>query len=445
MILMQASFDDTPTVDIRNQLDVIPDKEGSRTLDKVQFLIGSKELAMRIQKNPTLVPFDERVVQFLNEVSNVLMKDPRSRDHADVVTFAFWIRTASIHRLKKQFSNGIGDGNGSNIIKLGRGVAFHIAPSNVPVNFAYSLVTGLLTGNSNIVRVSNKDFPQVGIITDGLNKVLDEHKILAPYILCVRYERLKEMNDWFSACCDTRIIWGGDKTIAELRKSTLPPRSNEITFADRYSIAVIDADYYLSMCEGEQNEQERVAQDFYNDTFFSDQNACTSPGVVVWIGSFVSIAEAKKLFWKAEYHLVSQKYIFQDIMGVNKLTQGYLAAADKRIGDTRIEEHNDNLIVRVKVHTLTDVLMTYRENSGYFYEYDCQDIMEIRQFVNNKCCQTVGYIGEKSKMHKMFIKLLNSGVKGIDRIVPVGHTMDFNLIWDGYNLCSMLTRNICIS
>ena len=48
--------------------------------------------------------------------------------------------------------------------RLGRGCVFHISPSNVPVNYAYSLVVGLLTGNTNIVRISSKDFPQVEII-----------------------------------------------------------------------------------------------------------------------------------------------------------------------------------------------------------------------------------------------------------------------------------------
>ena len=29
---------------------------------------------------------------------------------------------------------------------------------------------------------------------------------------------------------------------------------------------------------------------------------------------------------------------------------------------------------------------------------------------------------------------------GIDRIVPIGRTMDFSLIWDGYNMINSLSR-----
>lgn len=44
-----------------------------------------------------------------------------------------------------------------------------------------------------------------------------------------------------------RVIWGGDATIKEIRRAALLPRATEITFADRYSLAVIDADYYWNM------------------------------------------------------------------------------------------------------------------------------------------------------------------------------------------------------
>ncbi len=73
--------------------------------------------------------------------------------------------------------------------------------------------------------------------------------------------------------------------------------------------------------------------------------------------------------------------------------------------------------------------MTTR-NSG------CKDIIQIRDLCDDKRCQTIGYIGDKD----MFTQLILSGVKGVDRIVPLGKTMDFDLIWDGYDLTNMLTR-----
>ncbi len=398
------------------------DKE---VLKRVAFLTGSADTVEKTVFAPAMVPFDDKIINFLNDVSAQIMSDRRSRAYSDVITFGFWIRKSSVLKLKDRFD--IKD----NAFRIGKGVAFHIAPSNVPVNFAYSLVTGLLNGNANIVRVPSKDFPQIAILTDAFNKALLEHPSLQPYVVCARYGRNKEINDLFSAAADVRLVWGGDKTIEELRKSPLPPRSGEITFADRYSIAVIDSDKYLRI-----EDKKKTAEDFYNDTFLSDQNACTSPRIIVWTGS--QIDEAKKIFWEAEHDLVEKKYSFQAIQGINKLTQCFMAGA--ALDGIKVVPHKDNLIVRVAVSQITDTLMDYRDNSGYFYEFDCNDISLIKPVCNDKRCQTIAYIGDSETI----IPLLQSGVKGVDRIVPIGKTMDFDLIWDGYNLSALLTRTVAI-
>lgn len=397
----------------------------SESIKSVSYLVGSIDVINEMTNIPALVPFDERVVDLLNDVSRELLGNKKAKSFSDVVTFGFWIRKASLLNLKERFLKDDKE------FRLGKGVVFHIAPSNVPVNFAYSLVSGLITGNANIVRVPSKDFEQVRIIVDAFNKALDTHEEIRHYIACVRYDRDRVVNDYFSSMADMRVVWGGDQTIAELRQSPLPPRSGEITFADRYSIAVIDADYYLGI-----EDKKRIANDFYNDTFFSDQNACTSPRVVVWTGG--KIDEAKKTFWEEEHSLVKEKYGFQPIQGVNKLTSAFKASTE--FGGISVEPHEDNLVVRVSVPEVSARLMDYRDNSGYFYEYDCKDIMEIKLLCNDKRCQTVAYIGNK----EMLTPLLQSGIKGIDRVVPVGKTMDFDLIWDGYNLASQLTRVVTV-
>ena len=394
----------------------------SDVLNRVTYLTGSAEIAAMLPVVRARIPFDDEIVDFLNDVSKELMRDRRAKAYSDVVTFGFWIRKGSVLNLKERFGK-------NDDMHIGKGVAFHIAPSNVPVNFAYSLVAGLLCGNANVVRVSTKDFPQVNIICNAINKVLETHEKMRGYVLCVRYGRDKEINDLLSSVADVRIVWGGDQTIAELRKSPLPPRSGEITFADRYSLAVIDSDSYLSI-----ENKSKVAEDFYNDTFFSDQNACTSPRLIVWTGN--KIEEAKKVFWEEEHSLAEKKYTFQSIQGVNKLTQSYLIAVAEP--GVKVEDHSDNLIIRVSIPRITDYLMDFRDNSGYFYEYDCKDIMDLTPMCNDKRCQTIGYIGDSQVLKP----LIQSGIKGIDRIVPIGKTMDFDLIWDGYNLPSLMTRTV---
>ena len=394
-------------------------------LDGVTFLIGSAETAAAMPERPAKEPFSDALLDFLDTVGEGLRKHPQARQYPDVATLGFWLRRASLLQMQRRFAPADG------VLRLGRGVVFHIAPSNVAVNYAYSLAAGLLTGNANIVRLPSRDFPQVAIINAALSAALERFPAMAPDLCLVRYARDKAVNDAFSALADVRVVWGGDATIAELRKSPLAPRATEIAFADRYSFAVIDADAYLDA-----DRDAATARDFYNDTYLSDQNACTSPRLVVWTGQ--RREEAKRRFWGALHALAAEKYALQPIMGVDKLTAAYRAAA--ALPGARIEPHEDNLLLRVRVPAVTEELIGLRESCGYFYEYDCDDVMELRALCRDDRCQTVACLGDKARL----LPLLQSGVKGVDRVVPVGRTMDFDLVWDGYDLPERLTRRVAL-
>jgi len=394
--------------------------------NSISFLTGDSNLLENMAYVGPKQPFSDNIIEFLTALSKIIMESRDAKVFPDVVTLGFWLRKASLMQLKKEHFDS------KNASLIGRGMAFHIAPSNVPVNFAYSLVTGLLCGNANVVRVPSKDFPQVNIINNAIREALKQYPEMKPYICLMRYERAKEINDLLSGMCDVRIIWGGDATIEEIRKSPIKPRTKEITFADRYSLAVIDSDKYLSM-----ENKDRIASDFYNDTYLSDQNACTSPRVVVWTGSKKD--EAKSLFWKNLHELAIKKYVFQPVQGVDKLTNTYLAGVAYE--GSSLVKGEDNVMIRVAIKKTDPDLMNFRGNSGFFYEYNCDDIMDIRDFCDDTHCQTIGYIGDT----QMFDPLLTSGIRGVDRVVPIGHTMDFDLVWDGYDLVGEMTRKVIIN
>lgn len=393
--------------------------------DSVSVLVGNSDLMQELSNVNALRPFNRNVVDFLNDLSKVLLYGKRAKAFPDITTFAFWIRKASIKKYQEKYQEP--DGTGKRY--LGRGRIFHIAPSNVPVNYAYSLVAGLLAGNINIVRIPSKDFEQVEIVNQAIKQVMADYPMLVPYITVVRYGHNKKVNDYFSAMADLRVIWGGDKTIQELRQSPIPARAGEITFADRYSLTVINAGDYLKI-----KNKKKTARDFYNDTYLTDQNACTSPRMVIWTGSRIEVA--KEVFWKNLFEIVQEEYMIQPVQAVDKLTNLYLAACEYTCKINK-ESGCDNRLVRVQVEKPDSNIMKYRGNSGYFYEYICPDICELRNLADNRC-QTIGYIGEKS----MFDSLLESGLQGVDRIVPVGKTMDFDFIWDGYDLYYHMTRTI---
>ena len=102
----------------------------------------------------------------------------------------------NILNLKKKFS--------SKELRLGLGLIFHVTPSNVPTNFAYSLIFGLLTGNSNIVKVPSKNFPQIDIICAVLKKVLKfkKYSIIKKMITIIRYSKNDEFSKKISSISD---------------------------------------------------------------------------------------------------------------------------------------------------------------------------------------------------------------------------------------------------
>ncbi|MBO6133035.1 MAG: hypothetical protein J6P05_01720 [Lachnospiraceae bacterium] len=397
-----------------------------QSFEKIKFLIGSAESLERMAEVPSKTPFDDEICEFLNSLSKALLTSPKNRMYPAVTAFGFFLRKGSIGLLKQRFLK-------AGEYRLGRGMSFHIAPSNVPVNFAYSLAAGLLAGNPNVVRVPSKEFPEIDLIAEAMRATLEAYEGLKNMISLVRYERDREINDDLSGLCANRIIWGGDSTIEEIRKSPLAPRAKEICFADRYSFAVIDTKAYLDM------DPKRVAESFYNDTYLSDQNACSSPRVICWTGN--EEAYAKKLFWDSLHEFLKQKFELQSVKAVDKLSSLCLVGASFPEAKPRFVAMQDNLITRVELKKLPMGLMQRLENSGFFFEYSFMDILELKTLCLDKRCQTIGYIGDK----RMFMPLLASGIGGVDRIVPIGKTMDFDLYWDGYDLINELSRNISVS
>ena len=53
-------------------------------------------------------------------------------------------------------------------------------------------------------------------------------------------------------------------------------------------------------------EIQRLAEKFYNDTYLVDQNACSSPHLIIWMGN--QINKGRKKFWKSILKIASYKF-----------------------------------------------------------------------------------------------------------------------------------------
>ena len=172
-----------------------------------------------------------------------------------------------------------------------------------------------------------------------------------------------------------------------------------------------------------------------------DQNACTSPQTVYWIGLIEDVKLAQDVFWQ-NLHIVldEKKYQLQPISSVDKLTMFYTQSIS--YGDIELEPQTSNLIWRIKNSTIHEDIDLYKCNCGYFNEVVISSLVEITPVISRKY-QTIGYLGFKKDELEIWIK--NNRPLGVDRIVPIGRTMDFSLIWDGYDLVNILSRRVVIT
>ena len=381
-----------------------------------------------LKKLNSLEVFSSITCNWLSDLSIFLLKDPRTKKFPDVATFAFYCRKANISKLKANHYN-------PDEIRIGKGIAFHIAPSNVPVNFAYSLIAGLFSGNINIVKIPSEYFEQIDIIINAINISLakNKYKELKKRIFIVKYDTDSDITAKISRICDIRVIWGGNETVSNVKKIVSNPRSIDISFPDRYSICVIDAKKYLAL-----NEKAKLSESFYNDTYLFDQNACTAPHSLFWIGKRNDIKKAKGIFWDIlEKTITDKNYLLHEITAVDKMVTFYnQSMVQNSISKT---ESKNNLIWRINNTSIYEDIDKYRCTSGYFNEFEINHINEINKLIKRNY-QTMSHYGISKEDLVSFFK--DNKPLGIDRVVPIGSTLNFSLNWDGYDLINQMSRII---
>lgn len=374
-------------------------------------------------------PFSGAALDLLHELSRRLMADPRVREHPDAVSFAYWCRKGSLQREAQRRADGH--------LRLGRGLVFHVAPGNVPVNFAFSWAFGLLSGCANVVRLSSKRFPSSELIVEHARALLANPSCaeLGRSNCLLRYPSSRaDLTEALSAQADARIIWGGDATIKALRLVPTQPRCVDVAFADRYSFCVLAARHVAGLPEP---ELAGLAENFYNDCYLMDQNACSSPHLVVWLGTEEGAQAAKARFWPLVGGAVARRYAPEAIQVMDKLVQSCRDAIDLT-PTPRLAEKSPG-VYRLALAGLPPGVEERRGAAGYFHEFTTVSLNEIAPVVTRKF-QTMTYCGLAREELRAFAE--DNALAGIDRMVPVGKALDIGLVWDGFDLPQALTR-IC--
>lgn len=375
-----------------------------------------------------VTPFSEEVISFLDSLSKDLFS--KSRAFPGLAPLAFFIRRSNTLKIKNEFVSRLPLGS----VSTPQGIVFHIPPTNVDSLFLYTLALSLLCGNSNVVRISRNAGQETEFLLETIIKTLAQHKQVSDLVTFISFDRDQAVLDSISELSDVRMVWGGDSTVNAIRSSPLGVHGKELAFPDRMSLTAINCDFWNSM---KVTEKTSIVEKLYNDTFWFDQMACSSPQQIVFV------SENRQLSFDVEQELSSlldlyaqNRYLDTDGQAINKMVAIVKAIG---LGATRAN-WKSNSLVTVEGLNLNST-EKIRPGGGYFSTQTVSSLMQISEQINRKI-QTLSYLGFTPQELENFVKGLNG--RGIDRIVPIGQALDFNEIWDGKQLLMEMQRLVTI-
>ena len=391
---------------------------------------GTFDAAALLAERPQR-PFAEEGLALVADFSAEVLADPAARRWPEMAALGFWMRRANIARIQAAFEAACGGR-----LLVGRGLAFHIAPSNVDTMFIYSLFVSLLAGNTNIVRVSPKLRQELASALELLARVLQRHTGAARRLLVVRYGHDDKVTAFFSGLCNVRVIWGGDETVRRIRAIPLPPHALELAFAGKFSVAVLDAGAWNA--EPDQRGRQGLRQ----------RRLCLPPAGlrIAQAGLLAGIARGSgagpRTFWEAVQQAAAEmpSYTLQPADVMNRFVAVCSMAADAEAAVGKAEAAN-HAFTRVAVSRLDDVVREANTGNGLFYEVADAGLDALLAWFGDSDQTVASYGVSKEEWEGC---LSRRPPNGICRIVRLGKALDFSAVWDGYDLVRCLSREITL-
>ena len=383
-------------------------------------------------KRPVTSPlpaFSEPVLDFLDAVSRRIRALPETAE-PELAAFGFWCRRAHMEQLRSRYAGAI---------RVGRGQVFHVAPGNVPVMFGYSLAAGLLAGSANLVRVSGHAGAAAQALCGILRSTLSQprFRLIRERTGLITYDRNDAITGALMARCDAAVVWGGDETVAALRRFPMKPGAEFIPFADRRSLAVLspraldvlDADGFSLLVHG-----------FYNDTYRMDQDACSSPRLVLWLRDGGSDTVRERFWYTLAAEVMRERYPLDAHRAAEKY--GYACRACMElpcVGELR--RYGGNALYVLSLSEPPEDPETLCGRFGTFFEAELPGLEGLSAYLTEKT-QTVACAGLDRRALAAALAL--RGAAGVSRVVPVGQALEFDTTWDGKDLIGRLSREISV-
>jgi hypothetical protein len=374
-------------------------------------------------------PFARERVDLVASVAETLLGPRRAAASGPAAHFAFWTRRAALMKLAKSFAARAPE----NTLARPRGLVFHLPPQNVETVFLYSWALAYLAGNANIVRlpqaISARMRAIVDLFLDRLEARGDESQLF------VHYPSQGDLGAKISARSDARVVWGGDAKVALFAPLPLRNGGKSIWFGDRFSFSTING---AALDRLDEAALRALAKKLHNDVFVFDQMACSSPHALYVVGEAAAHSAAVKRLLDAS----ALEWTMDDPAGrvghaIGKMTAAFYAAGTGRASSVNWRDTNLTSVVASAPER-----QDLRVGGGFLSVVFIPALAEVASFIRESD-QTITYFGwERGEVEAVAASRTGPGVS---RWAPIGTALDFDFIWDGYDIPFELTRLIRLS
>jgi hypothetical protein len=377
-------------------------------------------------------PFSTGRRQTLAQISRAVLQDAGLRADAASVALGYWLRRANVDRLAYEFERRREAAPDTVFVPTGR--VFHVAPGNVDTVFVYSWALSYLCGNQNVVRVSGQPSAVLDRLLAVLSSLMQDDAELSGGNRFLTYEHDQALSEALSRWATHRVLWGGDDTVALFRAMPLSPHASERSFGSKFSYSVLGTAAYVAASEA---AVERLAGGFFNDIFWFEQMACSSPHLLIWVGPPEQMDAALDRFHCALAQEIGRRgYRGASSSALHRLNFVFDLACET---DLRASlGHAEFLAVR-----LPEGAVWRKEicGAGLFTHVRADRLEQVAEF-GAPSDQTITHFGFSPAELRALAQ--RAGARGVARLVPVGEALAFDATWDGYDLIGDFLRRVTV-
>ena len=234
---------------------------------------------------------------------------------------------------------------------------------------------------------------------------------------------------------DARVVWGGDAKVALFAPLPLRNGGKSIWFGDRFSFSTING---AALGDLDDAALKALAKKLHNDIFVFDQMACSSPHALYVVGDAEAHSEAVRRLLDAS----ALEWTMDDPAGrvghaIGKMTAAFYAAANGRASSVHWQNTQ-----------LTSIVASAPSAAGH----------PRRRGISSASCSSFARRGRRlhprERPDDYLFRLGREEIEavaasragpGVSRWAPIGTALDFDFIWDGYDIPFELTRLVRVS